>query len=147
MLVTGTTSNSRLAELKKYAINVPFLQQYVNNGSLNVNGVDYSNSVSGITMTYYIGGIKFVDNISAVTTTFSSIAQGTGSTANFINNFYYKNPNKEKIISQPKINDDVFIIRQELSAFDKNYRLEYIKNMVDLTTYAGGKYFNIINNT
>jgi len=147
MLVTGTTSNSRLLELKKYAINVPFSQQYVSSGSLSVDGVDYPNSVSGITMTYYIGGIKFIDNISAVTTTFSSIAQGTGNTNNFINNFYYKNPNKSKIISNPKINDDVFIIRQELSAFDKNYRLEYIKNMVDLTTYAGGKYFNIINNT
>ena len=147
MLVTGTTSNSRLLELKKYAINVPFSQQYVSSGSLSVDGVDYPNSVSGITMTYYIGGIKFIDNISAVTTTFSSIAQGTGSTANFINNFYYKNPNKSKIISNPKINDDVFIIRDDLSALDKNYRLEYIKNMVDLTTYAGGKYFNIINNT
>jgi len=147
MLVTGTTSNSRLLELKKYAINVPFSQQYVSSGSLSVDGVDYPNSVSGITMTYYIGGIKFIDNISAVTTTFSSIAQGTGNTNNFINNFYYKNPNKSKIISNPKINDDVFIIRDDLSALDKNYRLEYIKNMVDLTTYAGGKYFNIINNT
>ena len=147
MLVTGTTSNSRLTELKKYAINVPFSQQYVSSGSLSVDGVDYPNSVSGITMTYYIGGIKFIDNISAVTTTFSSIAQGTGNTNNFINNFYYKNPNKSKIISNPKINDDVFIIRDDLSALDKNYRLEYIKNMVDLTTYAGGKYFNIINNT
>jgi len=25
--------------------------------------------------------------------------------------------------------------------------LEYIRNLVDLTTYAGGKYFNIVNNT
>ena len=208
MLVTGTTSNSRLTELKKYAINVPFSQQYVSSGSLSVDGVDYPNSVSGITMTYYIGGIKFIDNISAITTTFIYIPTTfiytpiiytgvttvyptytavtttytigtdptiydatpltskysgntpyyTGTTIygdtiittdnkNFVSESYYKNPNKSKIISNPKINDDVFIIRDDLSALDKNYRLEYIKNMVDLTTYAGGKYFNIINNT
>jgi hypothetical protein len=34
-----------------------------------------------------------------------------------------------------------------LSAFDQNYRLEYIQSLVDLTTYAGGNFFNIVNNT
>jgi hypothetical protein len=62
--------------------------------------------------------------------------------------FHHVDPSKkENIISNPKINDDVFITRQELSAFEKNYRLEYIRNLVDLETYAGGNYFNIINNT
>ena len=77
-------------------------------------------------------------------TTFYFIPQNTG---NFIDEQYIKNPDKSKIISNPKIFDDVFITRGNLSAFDKNYRLEYIRNLVDLTTYAGGKYFNIINNT
>ena len=77
-------------------------------------------------------------------TTFGFIPQNEG---NFIDEQYIKNPNKEKIISNPKIFDDVFITRDELSAFNKNYRLEYIRNLVDLTTYAGGKYFNIINNS
>ena len=77
-------------------------------------------------------------------TTFGFIPQNNG---NFINESYVKNPNKEKIISNPKINDDVFITRGEQSAFNKNYRLEFVGNLVDLTTYAGGKYFNIINNT
>jgi hypothetical protein len=55
--------------------------------------------------------------------------------------------NKENIISNPEIYDDVFIIRQEISAFDGNYRLEYIQNLIDLETYAGGNFFNIVNNT
>jgi len=145
-MVTGTTDNSRLIELKKYAIGVPFEQQYPNVLTSD-DGVDYVDSVSGVTMVYYIGGIKFIDDVTGGTTTFSVAAQGTGSTANFINTSYYKDPNESKIISNPKINDDVFIIREELSAFDKNYRLEYISKLVDLTTYAGGKFFNIINNT
>jgi len=80
------------------------------------------------------------------TTTFEYTPVGTNS-PDFINVPYYKNVNKEKIISNPKIFNDVFIVRTEQSAFDKNYRLEYIKTLIDLTTYAGGKFFNIINNT
>jgi hypothetical protein len=80
-------------------------------------------------------------------TTFNYIARGTSETNNFIYEAYYKHPDKSKIISQPKINDDVFIIREDLSAFDKNYKLEYITNLVELTTYAGGRFFNIVNNT
>ncbi len=143
-MITGVTNNSRVAELKKYAVNVPFNQQYVGGGNWSTDGVDFTNSISGVTMTYYIGGVKYIDTISTSTTVFNYTPQ---SQANFINTPYIKNPNEENIISIPKIYDDVFIIRQELSAFDKNYRLEYIKSLVDLTTYAGGKFFNIINNT
>ncbi len=147
MIVTGST-NSRLNELKKYAVGVSFNQQYKSGGSLTIDGVDYANSPSIEYVVYYIGGIRYVDEtlIDGVHTTFSFTPQGF-STLNFINVPYIKNPNKDKIISNPKINDDVFIIRNDLSAFNNNYRLEYIRNLVDLTTYAGGKYFKIINNT
>jgi len=147
MIITGSTNNSRLSELRKYTTSTNFVDQYVSGGNWTTDGVDYPNSVSGVTVIYYIGEIKFVDNISTIITTFSCIAQGTGSTENFIDELYIKNPNKSKIISNPKINNDVFITRDDLSALDKNYRLEYIRNLVDLTTYAGGRYFNIINNT
>jgi len=145
-MITGTTTYSRLIELKKYAIGVSFNQQYVGDESLSVDGVDFTNSTSGVSVTYYIGGIKYVDNISAAITTYSVIAQGSSS-ADFINVPYQKNPTKENIISNPKIVDDVFITRQDLSVFDKNYRLEYIRNLNDIITYAGGKFFKIINNT
>jgi hypothetical protein len=148
MLVTGTTNNSRLIELKKYATGVPFSQQYIGGGSSTVDGVVYSQSTQFIKMVYYIGGIKFTDMLVGSNSgiTFSYTAQGTNS-PDFVDAPMYKNMNKENIISNPKINDDVFITRQEVSAFDKNYRLEYVRNLIDLTTYAGGKYFNIVNNT
>lgn len=147
MIVSGTSS-SRLGELKKYSTNVPFNQQYVNNGSFLNDGVDYSDSVFGVKITYYLGGIKYVDIFTSTgnTTTFSFTAQGTNS-PDFINMPYYKDPKKENIISNPKITNDVFIIRQELPAFEKNYRLEFVKNLVDLESYAGGNYFRIVKNS
>jgi hypothetical protein len=148
-MITGRTNNSRLNELKKYAVGVPFSQQYVGGGTWTTDGVDYGNSPAIEYVTYYIGGIKYVDQtlIDGTHTTFEYTPQGI-SEPNFITGeTYIKNPNKDKIISNPKIIDDVFIIRDNLSAFDKNYRLEFIKSLVDLTTYAGGKYFNIVNNS
>lgn len=144
-MITGTTKNSRLNELKKYKITNVFSEKYVGNGSYVNDGVDFNNSISGITVVYYIGGIKYIDNVSASTTTFYYTPISENSS--FTNLPYYKNPDKNYIVTNPKINDDVFIVRQELSAFDSNYRLEFIRNLVDLTSYAGGKFFNIVNNT
>jgi hypothetical protein len=148
MIVTGTSS-SRLVELKKYAVNVPFNQQYVGGGNWTTDGVDFPNSISGVSVVYYLGGIKYLDTLTGdnTGTTFTFNTLGTGDTNNFIVAPIYKDPNKENIISNPKIDDDVFIVRQELSAFENNYRLEYIKNLSELETYAGGNYFNIVKNT
>jgi hypothetical protein len=147
MVVTGSSS-SRLTELRKYTITSNFLLQYVGNGSPTFDGVDYFVSTAGSKVVYYLGGIKYTDILTGETsgTTFSFIGQGYSS-PDFITAPIYKDPNKENIISNPKIYDDVFIVRQELSAFDQNYRLEYIQSLVDLTTYAGGNFFNIVNNT
>jgi len=144
--VTGQSS-SRLTELKKYVIGVPFSQQYVSGGNFSTDGVNYPQSI-GNKVVYFLGGIRYVDTLSGPTsgTTFLFFGQGF-TNSNFINKPIYKDMNKENIISNPKIYDDVFIVRQEISAFDKNYRLEYISSLVDLTTYAGGKFFNIVNNT
>lgn len=151
IIITGE-SKSRLSELKKYAINGDFFSQYqLSTGNIN-DGVDQN--LSDITINpqkivYYIGGITFVDLIydnDITTTTFSFEGQGYNS-PDFINVPIIKNPNKSKIISNPKIDNDVFIIRQELSVFDKNYKLKDVQSLVDLTTYAGGSFFNIIKNT
>ena len=145
-MISGNTNNSRLIELKKYITNATFLQQYVSGGTWTSDGVDYNNSPSIDYVVYYIGGIQYIDQTvgTGKTTTF---LYSPNNDYNFIDEPVYKNPNKENIISNPKINDDVFIDRNNFSAFDNNYRLEYIRNLIDLTTYAGGKYFNIINNT
>lgn len=148
-MITGTTDNSRLNELRKYTVTPNFTEQYVGGGGVFNDGVNYYLSPSIEYVVYFIGGIRYIDEtlIDGVTTTFTVFnAQGTSS-PDFIDESYIKNPNKEKIISNPKIFDDVFITRGEQSAFNKNYRLEFVGNLVDLTTYAGGKYFNIINNT
>lgn len=145
-VVTGY-SKSRLSELKKFAITA-FTSQYFGGGSYTVDGVDYVNSISGVSVVYYLGGIRYLDVLTGTSaiTTFDFTTVGILSPS-FINNPIYKDPKKENIISNPKITNDVFIIRQELSAFEKNYRLEHIRNLNDLETYAGGKYFNIVNNT
>jgi hypothetical protein len=145
--VTGE-STSRLNELKKFAVNVPFNKQYASGGTYSTDGVDYSVSVSGVSVTYYLGGIKYIDLIVNNSTVTKFTFTGSGMTSpDFINKQIYQNPDKENIISNPKINDDVFIIRQELSAFENNYRLEYVKGLQELETYAGGNFFNIVKNT
>jgi hypothetical protein len=146
-IVTGY-STSRLNELKKFAVNVPFNQQYIGGGSYSVDGVDFINSISGVSVIYFIGGIRYVDTFTgtSATTTFDFTTVGILSPA-FINKPIYKDPKKENIISNPKITSDVFIIRQELSAFENNYKLEHIRTLNELETYAGGKYFNIVKNS
>jgi preprotein translocase subunit Sec61beta len=156
--ITGTTitptyititghSSSRLVELRKYVISGTTAQIYVTGGTSVTDGIVLSQS-TGNTIVYFLGGIRYVDTFTGYTsgTTFTFIGQGL-SNPNFINKPIYKDMNKENIISNPKIYNDVFIVRQEVSAFDGNYRLEYIQSLVDLTTYAGGNFFNIVNNT
>ena len=148
--VTGNSA-SRLVELRKYVISGTTAQIYVTGGNLTTDGVDLAQTTNNM-FVYFLGGIRYVDVLSGITsgTTFSFVGQGLSSPTlnlNYINKPIYKNPDKENIISNPKIYDDVFIVRQELSAFDKNYRLEFIRNLVDLETYASGKFFNIVNNT
>lgn len=145
-MIIGNTDKSRLVELKKYAVGVPFSQQYIGGGNWSTDGVDYNVSTVIEYVTYYIGGIKFVDE-TLVDGTHTTFTYTPNNVENFIDESYIKYPDKEKIISNPKIIDDVFIVREHLSAFEKNYRLEYIRSLIDLTTYAGGKYFTIINNT
>lgn len=110
--------------------------------------MDFINSISGVSVIYFIGGIRYVDTFTgtSATTTFDFTTVGILSPA-FINKPIYKDPKKENIISNPKITSDVFIIRQELSAFENNYKLEHIRTLNELETYAGGKYFNIVKNS
>ena len=146
MIVSGE-SNSRLSELRKYVITNDFSKQYISGGTIINDGVDYNNSTSGVTIAYYLGGIKYIDSLSGKTgTTFSFTAQGTSS-PDFIEAPIYKDNKRENIIGIPKIANDVFIVRQETSVFEKNYALEYVRNLIELTTYAGGNYFKIVNNS
>ena len=108
-MISGETNNSRLAELRKYTVSTNFVNQYVGGGSWTQDGVDYTSSPAIEYVVYYIGGIRYVDQtlIDGVYTTFD---YDSNSDPNFINVPYYKNVNKEKIISNPKIFNDVFIL-------------------------------------
>lgn len=147
MIVTGESA-SRLSELRKYTVSTVFANQYIDGGSWTSDGVDYPNSPTIEDVVYYLSGIRYNDVtlIDGTTTTFSFTAQGTSNPI-FINAPVYKDPKKDNIISLPKIDDDVFIIRQALSVQEQNFRLQYITNLVELTTYAGGNYYNIVNNS
>ena len=145
-MVTGTTK-SRLIELRKYKINGGLSDIYITGGNVNTDGINTTESTNN-NIVYFLGTIRYNDIVDVsgnTSTTFSFEPDGLNN-PNFITRYIYKDPNKEKIISQPKIDNDVFIKRQQISAFEQNYRLEFIDKLVDLETYAGGNYFNIVKN-
>jgi hypothetical protein len=148
--VTGTCK-TRLNELKKYTITNNFSEKYFGSGSLTSNGVDFNSSVVNVKIVYFIDGIQYFDyfnngNYNKTNFVFS-VSGDIENNISFTNTPIYKDPNKSKLISNPKVNDDVFIVRQEISAFEKNYKLEFMSNLIELETYASGKYFNLINNS
>jgi len=152
MTITGE-STSRLSELEKYAKSSNFFDRYFSSTDITTDGVNQSASNTSSypkVVVYYIGEIIYSDTKedanSDWVTTFSFEGQGYSS-PDFIDAPTYKDPNKENIIQNPKIENDVFIDREEMSAFQKNYNLEYIESLSELETYAAGKYFNIVNNT
>lgn len=146
MTITGT-STSRLAEIKKYKTSGDIYEQHLSStGSANDGINKQLSNLSKIV--YYVGGITYIDTINedgTSTTTFSFVGKGYNS-SNFINERIIKDPNKHNLVQYPKIQNDVFIDRQQLSVFDKNYKLKEINELIDLLTYAGGRYFNIVSN-
>ena len=144
-MITGNTT-TRLSELRKYRVTSNFQEMYVGGGSFTSNGVDYVNSVPNQKIVYYINGIRYNDIIQNGTTRttfqFTPIPLDQSDVGHMI-----KIHNIGSVVSQPKIIDDVFIFRQDISAFKDNQLLSDINNLIELTTFAGGRYFNIISNT
>lgn len=151
MIITGE-SKSRLSELRKHAVSDSFFDlYYLSNGSsndgVNENKSDISSNPQKIV--YYLGGITYTDLIydnGDSKTKFTFNGQEYNS-PDFVDKPIIKDPNKTNLISKPKVKDDVFIVRQEVSAFNIIYKLNDIRNLNELITYAGGKFFNIVNNT
>lgn len=142
MVVTGT-SKSRLYELEKYTISSNIFDRYFTSNGGNVDGVIINKSIPPNKMVYSIGGIEYTDLIeNGVTNTTFKFTPSSNN--NFENKPIYKDQNKNNIVSKPKINSDVFIARQQLSVFNNIYKLGEINNIIDLSTYASGKYFNIV---
>lgn len=147
MTITGS-SESRLSELKTFAREVTQWSNYKQSNTPLNDGVNTTLYIPLVQTVYYIDGITYKDVIvNGEALTFFSFEKTGINEDDFITAPIVKDPNKENIVSNPKVDDDVFIVRQELSAFNDNYKLEFIKTLNQLTNYAGGNYFNIVNNT
>ncbi len=141
-------SKSRLYELKKYKnTNTNFFDNYKLSESSKSDGVSQNKSnldTNPKLIVYYLDNIEYHDIISNnnTLTQFYFINNGLNSD-NYYNKKIYKNPDLLNIINQPKISNDVFIIRQEMPIFQNNFILKDIKNLYELETFIGGNYFNI----
>ena len=167
--VTGNCT-SRLNEIRKNSINPIFYKNYFYSIDTTADGLDiydsyfytgdtlnnpitllsFNTGITGITnynFKYFIDGIEYKE-FSGLTNSvqFKFISLGDSS-PDILHNKIYKDENKQNIINNPKIDSDVFIERQEISVFEKNYNLEFVKSIFDIETFAGGNYYNIINNS
>ncbi len=149
--VTGTSS-SRLTELRKFSSSGSLEQLYFTSNTPTTDGVDTGLTATGVTAStyvYYISGITYQDDIvsgESTVTNFSFISSGYSSPV-FVNLPYIKDERKQNVTAPPILKSDVFIVRDEKSSFQDNYRLKDIGNLTELTYYAGGAYFNIVENT
>ena len=142
------SGTSRLVELEKYSTSENLSVKYITSTNINTNGLVVSDSSQGVRYVYYIDGFKYTDiiNNGLVTTTIEYTSTGLNSHL-VITKPIVKKENKSDVIELPKTVNDIFIDRQQISAFENNIKLRVMKNIIQLDNYAGGNYFNIINNT
>jgi hypothetical protein len=149
--VTGN-SPSRLSELRKWSPLSGLSKQYYTSTGVTENGLDLNKTTiteQNKTYWYYIDGITYRDIIvgNNSRTEFSFKSKAYKDSNNFTNLPYIKDESKQNVIDEPIVNNDVFIVREELPVFENNYRLRDIENLTALTFYGGGNYFNVVNNT
>lgn len=147
-MIINATASSKLSELKKYTTTGDIFNRHKSSTSPSIDGVDRSKSYVDSYpqyIVYYVGGITYKDTTESdgtKTTTISYTPQGYDS-PDFINYSFVKNPDKYNLVMNPKVDSDVFINRQQLSAFEMNFKLREMTSILELTTYAGGRFFNI----
>lgn len=146
-MINTTVGFSRLNELRKLKQTTVFTEKYKSGGSFSVDGVDYNNSTPE-NVVYYIDNIKYIDMVDNTTGLVTTTVSFTPlSSIDTITGNMFKTLVIDGEYTQPKITNDVFIFREVLSGYKDNYLLNGILNMEELTTFAGGRYFSIKNNT
>ena len=154
-MISGITSH-KLDLVKTYSSTNPY--QVGVNGVTNVTYQDPI-ALTGITfVSYSIGDINYTTKLSdLITILTSNITQFP--TTFFTNSSgydfepYITFPNKQNtvdikeeakmgLVSPPKINNELFIERQDLAVFERYSRFSEIKNLNDLIYYRNG-YYNI----
>lgn len=149
--VSGTSS-SRLNELRKYSTDGTLEQLYfISTDPTLEDGVDNIETVTGTTAStyvYYIGGITYVEEqVSGETSQIYFMFESEGYNSEAFDNLpYIKNEALLEVNERPIVDNNVFITRDENTAFQNNYRLRNIGNLTELTYYAGGAYFNVVEN-
>jgi hypothetical protein len=142
--ISGVTVQSRLVELSRYSpesattLNEKYIMRPITGGTGVVSG-DSTN------INYWIDDIEFNDNLSLSATTANYT--GTGYTSP---DFQYQPLLQDDLIvglvENVRFVEDIFIDRQAISVFDTVFRLEHMDSILQLETYAGGGFFNIVNN-
>jgi hypothetical protein len=153
--VSGTCNSSRLQELRKYTVTNDVTKQYVTSTSINTNGVhlalcDFNGNSGVVRQVYYIDKIKYIDErpvTSTATTTTFILADLQLSPLNFDNKPLIKTEESYELVENPQISKDVFIVRQQLSVFERIYRIRAVNGLNDVLNYGGGNYFKIYENT
>ncbi len=136
-IVTGDCE-SRLSEVETYDQQFPY--------KLGINGVtDIVHNFDGtiFSVSYTIDGINYITELSDLYTVYSYAARGIDS-INGVNFSLIKSDKTLGLNRKPEVLSLINIERQEISVFESHYRIQNIKNMGDLLTYAGGNYFNIV---
>lgn len=153
--VTGT-STSRLSELSKYVVTTAPWDKYILSSSPSTDGLNLAQSNTGgtagfVIYTYYLGGITYVDSTptgtTATTTTFSFQTLGYADPNNFDNLPIIKLESKQNMAENPFVNPDVNIVRQDIPVFEDAMRLRAVNKLSDVTSYAGGGFFTVYNNS
>jgi hypothetical protein len=140
--VTGLTE-SRLEELRTYSLSSGITKQYIIYSGSNTSGVVISGTTTGQTE-YVIEDVTYLD-IDGLTL---FVFETSGLTQqDIVDQHIIKIDQKMGLYSKNRIESDVFIERQEVVPFDKFYKLSDVNNLFELTTYAGGNFFNIVDNT
>jgi hypothetical protein len=143
-MISGFTSH-KLDLVKTYSSTNPY--QVGVNGVTNVTYKDQI-ALTGITfVSYSIGDINYTTRLSDLNTTFFTNSSGYDfepyiTFPNKQNTFDIKEEAKMGLVSPPKINNELFIERQDLAVFERYSRFSEIKNLNDLTYYRNG-YYNI----
>ena len=148
-MIAGITSH-KLDLVKTYSSTNPY--QVGVNGVTNVTYQDPI-ALTGITsVSYSIGDINYTTRFSNLGINFSKTTFFTNSSGydfepyitfpNKQNTFDIKEEAKMGLVSPPKINNELFIERQDLAVFERYSRFSEIKNLNDLIYYRNG-YYNI----
>jgi len=160
-MISGFTSQ-KLDLVKTYSITNPY--QVGVNGVTNVS-YNPTNLTAVTSVSYSIGNINYVTTTpSQLTYQRSSGKIASNSVTTFYTNAsgydfepYIVFPNKQNtfdikeeakmgLVFPPKVNNELFIERQELAVFERFSRLSEITNLENLANYRNG-YYNIKQNT